>query len=427
MPKPVVSLALDITLTTMRGIRPPGMKGGGRAIKAATTATTTTSRSITARRGSANSSGRRAAVDFGRTRRTAAAGASSSSCLGDNADDDKDDDDDEALAVERKTNAKDVSRGATRGAISGCEYEVIRVRGRSSGSSGPRFSDATVARSKVMKVFVIPGNPGVPAYYEHFAMRLCEKLTARTGAEKDVEVEIVGYLGHTVKERFGRNEWFTLQEQKEHVRAHVRESLAADGGNAVVEAVIVGHSIGAHLALDAMKALGSDSIRSVVGLMPFLHVNTQSPTQKMLGFVTRLSLLVHAIGKTLDFIGIELKRKLLANTVSKEMDARAAVITSSWLRWQSLINMVFMGRTEFEHLLTPIDDCDLVRNACEKKSLSLVYCQGDHWAPLHQRDVAAKMNVPVQSIEDVSVRHDFVVKDDSSASVADITAALLSG
>lgn len=401
------------------------MKGDGRAIKAA--AATTTS-SITTRRGTPNSSGRCAAVDFGRTRRTAAAGASPS-CLGDNAADDKDDDD-EALAVERKTNSKDVSRGATRGAISGCEYEVIRVRGRSS-SGGGRFSDlaaasSTAARS-TMKVFVIPGNPGVPAYYEHFAMRLCEKLTANAGAEKDVEVEIVGYLGHTVKERFGRNEWFTLQEQKEHVRAHVRESLAADGGNAVVDAMIVGHSIGAHLALDAMKALGSDSIRSVVGLMPFLHVNTQSPTQKMLGFVTRLSLLVHAIGKTLDFIGADLKRKLLANTVSKEMDARAAVITSSWLRWQSLINMVFMGRTEFEHLLTPIDDCDLVRNACEKKSLSLVYCQGDHWAPLHQRDVAAKMNVPVQSIEDVSVRHDFVVKDESSTSVADITAALLSG
>ena len=370
------------------------------------------------------------AVDFGfRTaRRTAGVrrderrAAAAESCSGD----DDDDDAREELAVERKTNSKDVPRASR--ALSGCEYEVIRVRGngaRRLSDDAASTSDSTATRS-TMKVFVIPGNPGVPAYYEHFAMRLCQRLTANAGAERDVEVEIVGYLGHTVKERFGRNEWFTLQEQKEHVRAHVRQSLAAEGGKAV-EAMVVGHSIGAHLALDAMKALDSDSIRSVVGLMPFLHVNTQSPTQKILGFVTRLSLLVHAIGKTLDFIGAELKRKLLANTVAKEMDARAANITSSWLRWQSLINMVFMGRTEFEHLLTPIDDCDLVRNACEKKSLCLVYCQGDHWAPLHQRDVATNMNVPVQSIEDVSVRHDFVVKDDSSTSVADITAALLSG
>ena len=394
----------------MRGLRTVG----DRAIKASKTSRST-------RRGT--SSGR--AVDFGRIRRTASVSnqhtEASASCLGDAV---LHDDACGALAVERKTNSKDVSR-ATR-VISGCEYEVIRVRG----NGAQRFSDASTLDSTepraTTRVFVIPGNPGVPAYYEHFAMRLCQKLTANTGAERDVEVEIVGYLGHTVKERLGRNEWFTLQEQKEHVRAHVRQSLAADSGN-VVESIVVGHSIGAHLALDSMKALGSDSIRSVVGLMPFLHVNTQSPTQKMLGFVTRLSLLVHAIGKTLDFIGADLKRKLLASTVSKEMDTRAADITSSWLRWQSLINMVFMGRTEFEHLLTPIDDCDLVRNACEKKSLSLVYCQGDHWAPLHQRDVAAKMNVPVQSIEDVSVRHDFVVKDDSSKSVADITAALLSG
>ena len=43
--------------------------------------------------------------------------------------------------------------------LAGCEYEVIRVRAREEGERG-----------KKTRVFVVPGNPGVPAFYETFAL-----------------------------------------------------------------------------------------------------------------------------------------------------------------------------------------------------------------------------------------------------------------
>ena len=218
-----------------------------------------------------------------------------------------------------------------------------------------------------------------------------------------------------------REEWFTLDEQKEHVREYIARRLAEsrDGEKCVV----VGHSIGAHIALHARRELGREKVHGVIGLMPFLHVNTRSALQKSLNFVTRLSLVTHALGKLLDGLRAfapTARVFLLRNAVTKSMDTTAAEITSAWLRWQSLINMVFMGRTEFDALTVPVTECPLVADAALPSDFAAVYARDDHWAPLHQRDALASIDVDVTTIDgvDVDVKHDFVVNDASSRVVA---------
>ena len=106
------------------------------------------------------------------------------------------------------------------------------------------------------------------------------------------------------------------------------------------------------------------------------------------------------------------------------MDSAAADITSAWLRWQSLINMVFMGRTEFAQLTTPVSECALVRRGADNGRFVAVYAHDDHWAPFHQRDALAALDVDVITVDDVSVRHDFVVNDAAAELVAKQTAKL---
>ena len=316
-----------------------------------------------------------------------------------------------AYDVERARESVDVSRAASSRetgtssgtTLAGCEYEVIRVRAREEGERG-----------KKTRVFVVPGNPGVPAFYETFALALGEATAASS-------VEVVGYLGHTVEDRPNREEWFTLDEQKEHVREYIARRLAEsrDGEKCVV----VGHSIGAHIALHARRELGREKVHGVIGLMPFLHVNTRSALQKSLNFVTRLSLVTHALGKLLDGLRAfapTARVFLLRNAVTKSMDTTAAEITSAWLRWQNLINMVFMGRTEFDALTVPVTECPLVADAALPSDFAAVYARDDHWAPLHQRDALASIDVDVTTIDgvDVDVKHDFVVNDASSRVVA---------
>lgn len=297
--------------------------------------------------------------------------------------------------VERAVKTSEVKRSNV--TIASCEYEVVRVE-RELGR-GPR-------------VFVVPGNPGVASFYETFASSLSERLDARA-------VDVVGYLGHTERDRPGRREWFTLDEQKAHVRDYVDATLRASSDDGR-ECVVVGHSIGAHLALFTAKELGFDRIDGVVGLMPFLHVNRRSALQRALGVVTRLNFLAHAIGGALD--GLKkavpfVRAALLRRTVTKNMDAVAAEITGAWLRWQSLINMVFMGRTEFVALVRPIDECEFIASANAPGRFAALYAHDDHWAPLHQRDALEALGVDVSTVED-DIRHDFVVVDASARLVA---------
>ena len=176
-----------------------------------------------------------------------------------------------------------------------------------------------------------------------------------------------------------------------------------------------------------MSELGFDRVSGVVGLMPFLHVNTQSTLQSSLSFVTRLSVVVHALGRFLDalrFVAPGVRLALLKNTVTKSMDSAAADITSAWLRWQSLINMVFMGRTECAQLTTPVSECTLVRRGADNGRFVAVDAHDDHWAPFHQRDALAALDVGVFTVDDLSVKHDFVVNDAAAELVAKQTAKL---
>ena len=304
--------------------------------------------------------------------------------------------------IVRDRAASSASASTSSSTLTGCEYEIIRAR-RADGK-GPR-------------VFVVPGNPGCAAFYATFAKTLCDELDA-------VRVDVVGYLGHTEAERRGRSEWFSLDEQKTHVCEYIDRCCDDEGPEPVV---VVGHSIGAHLALHAMSELGFDRVSGVVGLMPFLHVNTQSTLQSSLSFVTRLSVVVHALGRFLDalrFVAPGVRLALLKNTVTKSMDSAAADITSAWLRWQSLINMVFMGRTEFAQLTTPVSECALVRRGADNGRFVAVYAHDDHWAPFHQRDALAALDVGVFTVDDLSVKHDFVVNDAAAELVAKQTAKL---
>jgi len=278
-------------------------------------------------------------------------------------------------------------------------------------------------------VYVIPGNPGVPGFYETYARELWGAFDgART-------IEVIGYVGHTRGE-YGCRAWFTLEEQKAHVRAYIARRRR--GGDALKTsappppAVIVGHSIGAHLALDAMRHLGTDAVDVVVGLMPFLSVNAKSPTQSALNFITRLAPLVHAVGKLMDVLRVVAPRvrAALLSPITSVMDVAARDVARAWLGWRGLVNMAFMGRTEFVALRTAVDECPLIAHASGR--CAFVYASDDHWAPLHQSDALKRLttlDVDIHVLDDdassTRISHDFVTSDAASRVMAEHTARLI--
>ena len=51
--------------------------------------------------------------------------------------------------------------------------------------------EAAKGTREPLDIVIIPGNPGVPAYYAHYARTLWEDLDGQA------DVEVVGYLGHS--------------------------------------------------------------------------------------------------------------------------------------------------------------------------------------------------------------------------------------
>ena len=306
-------------------------------------------------------------------------------------------------------------------------YDVARAR---KANASTNDIGELANEGKGTKIYVIPGNPGCAKYYDAFARELFEAFDGTR------DVDVVGYVGHAAlasPSTANARMWFTLDEQHAHVEAYIARDRARreqEGGGKICADCAVGHSIGARVALRARYALGAENIDVVVGLMPFLHVNTKSAKQRALSFLTRLTLVVHVVGALMDALRVAAPRvrALVVASVTRGMDAAARDITDSWLQWRTLINMAFMGRTEFAALVHSVDTCALVANA--SKRCALVYALDDHWAPLHQHDALkniskSKLDIDVSIVRDPSVSHDFVVRDASAKLMAKRAATLI--
>ena len=144
------------------------------------------------------------------------------------------------------------------------------------------------ARSARALVLVFPGNPGAPAFYATFVAAL-----AARGAARGVRVACVGHASHSALTASARG--LDLRAQLAHklafVRLALRESPAAARRGALV---LVGHSVGAYMALEAAAELGvrpgpgpgpgatAGAIAGVAALFPTLEHIGETPRGRAL-------------------------------------------------------------------------------------------------------------------------------------------------
>ncbi|CAL6403742.1 unnamed protein product [Bathycoccus prasinos] len=260
----------------------------------------------------------------------------------------------------------------------------------------------------------VPGNPGGQQQNENKVRR------------RSVTVECVGFLGHyadgsltSAKTR----RWFTLEEQKAHVLKYVRSRVEEENA-----CFLVGHSIGAHVAMHAVKEMREEDVKKMVGLMPFLHVNERSNVQKFLAWLVSQRVVVRVVAKVLGFMQkFKALKKTIERSATRGMKCELGIsVTKRWAREMSLVNMALMGDTEFKFLR------DWKRNVVDvlkahAKKICFVYAKEDHWGPLHQRDELME-EIGLEELEivtDESYEHAFVLDDESSKKLAEQCARML--
>ncbi len=226
----------------------------------------------------------------------------------------------------------------------------------------------------------------------------------------------LGLLGHSRAPLHQRT--FDLEDQLAHVLRFV------DSAPAPVH--LVGHSIGAYLALRVQAA--RPAVRSVVGLYPFLQTNAGSPVQRVLAAAVRVRPLVWLVARLAALLAAlparvrgALLRPVLRAGFGLSDDAVA--VSCDWLRAASVHNTCELGAAEFAALAQPPDWQSLRKHA---PRVALYYGPpDDFWAP-PEHAAAVRQQAPGVAVHtDAAHGHMFCTTPNGSRHVAAATAAML--
>jgi pimeloyl-ACP methyl ester carboxylesterase len=303
------------------------------------------------------------------------------------------------------------------------------------GSYNSTRRDPSSTPAVKLRVGVLPGNPGVAAYYADFAEALQLELgpsAAVCGASfaacalpslTDSPRAVLGLLGHSRQPLHART--FNLDEQVAHVVRFVDDACA--DADADTPFVLVGHSIGAWLALQALQKR-PERVQCVAGLFPFLQNNSTSRLQRVLSAAVKLRPLVWLVAQLMSLLALlpaRLRRALLSPVLRGVggLEEDAVAVTCDWLRAWSVDNTCTLGAAEFAALAGEPDWAALQQHASR---ISLFYGgEEDIWGPPFHA-AAVRRNAPdVAVVEDDTHGHMFCVTREGSRYVAAATAGLL--
>jgi len=181
---------------------------------------------------------------------------------------------------------------------------------------------------------------------------------------------------------------FSLQDQIDHKVQYVRERLLLESPD--LPLVLVGHSIGAYIALEMLKKFPSQVVH-VSGLYPFLTLNKQSKFQGVLGKVVGSRALCTLISTFADLVGRlpnHISRVLVKVLLGRVWDPLAIDVTCRYMLQKNVVqNFLYMGRTEFA-LLSPEPDWNFLKQ--NQTKTSFLFGIDDHWGPLSLLDEMCK-------------------------------------
>ena len=258
------------------------------------------------------------------------------------------------------------------------------------------------------KVIILPGNPGIGDFYFEFADQLLQKLNRKASCY------IVSYAGFTRKKP---TRLYSLQEELDHKIELIR--YLQGRWRTKDKFVLVGHSIGAWLALRLFLAFTAKSIEQVFFVFPFFMLSSMKEQKFYENYllrkpVAKVLMGLYSILRHLPFGMIE---KLLGRFYSKASLYSKKVIHDYYFKESHIpASQIYLARTEFNDLASPLDYSLLQKNKCY---FQVLYTENDIWFP-RQQLLQLQSRVPKLSIGMLrDVAHDFCINTKESGLVAE--------
>ena len=350
----------------------------------------------------------------------------------------------EQLEVDGKANRPFTDKEASAGAV---------LKGIGSELGAYEVNTLVPSDGHVYRLIIyVPGNPGLPGWYAAYAAALAERTKAK--------VVVLGLVGHLSwpnarRLRGGRDErrTFNIFDQVAHVAERARCLIVE---HAAMPVTLIGHSIGAWVAVQATLALhGAEkecACPSVLLLTPFLEV-PMSLRALPFSFRFEYHVLCHVIGPVLREGVASLAtwlrcspatvRRLLPHDVAHKFTPECrSLVEGGCLHRDLALNVLWLVQTELEALGRPFGFGAPSVHApagAQPKTTSLqelaragqaraLFVPGDKWAPLLMAEACYAAGVPADILEStatVEMKHAFSVTPASCARVVDWTVRAL--
>uniref|UniRef100_J3L815 Lipid droplet-associated hydrolase n=2 Tax=Oryza brachyantha TaxID=4533 RepID=J3L815_ORYBR len=271
------------------------------------------------------------------------------------------------------------------------------------------------AKEPSIHVLLIPGNPGIVAFYKDFVEELYENLGGKAS------ITAIGHISHSKKDA-ERGRLFSLHEQIDHKVDFIEQEFQ----HSEQSLVLVGHSIGAYICLEIFNRL-QKKVKFCVGLYPFLTLNKNSIKQSAIGYIARSSFLCKGVSSFVSFIGsfqASVTRSIVRRLLGPSWSVTAVEATCSHLLWyHTMRNVLFMAMTEFTKLS---EEPDWNFISAKQDQIAFLFGVDDHWGPLaHLEEISKRAPGAALSVETEGHTHGYCCTEAGSFWVADYVANLI--
>ncbi|KAH9128327.1 hypothetical protein LEN26_007696 [Aphanomyces euteiches] len=245
-------------------------------------------------------------------------------------------------------------------------------------------------------VLMIPGNPGVPGFYEPF-MRHMHQLSGQ-----DVEIVGLSHTGHSLP-WINNDETFDLETQVVDKLAYIQKRLERDSS---LRLVLIGHSIGGHIALRLLNHYSAQIDKLVLIQPTLMHIGDTPNGKRLTPIFNRYSLVSSVVGKPIGMLPTSLKKLLVPFFVGPAAFHKPAL---SLVEYAVLLNCLKMAWHEVQEL-KEIDD-GLVKAHQEK--MLFVFAEYDGWCPPEQVEILQSRYTQAKHVT-VALPHAFMLGENGS-------------
>jgi pimeloyl-ACP methyl ester carboxylesterase len=292
-----------------------------------------------------------------------------------------------------------------------------------------KLAKSPLSSNKLLHIIIFPGNPGGASFYTPFADALYSYFSTKELSDR-IFVSVVGHVSHSIESASSSSKIHSLQDQLRYKITYITDILKS---NDSIQVVLIGHSVGAWLALEGASQLPEQYQKRVIGIVSLfptlINIGTTRRAHELSFLFTDLG--VFLLASLAWFIRLILPKSIITHLAAfalrrvKDITSAAKHSAVTLIHENVARNACLMARDEMKEI-TMLSSTAVKFGKSLGESFIAYYGQNDGWNNEGDDEKISKLFKKAtikRCIENHS--HAFVLNIKSCVRIAEISAQLI--